>query len=84
MNLRMLLKQLKIDSLKFQKKFLKKIENIEKTSFFVDDSSKIQLNFESEIVLKKCFIDELGFSNLKMNGFEPKYVIYNLVYVVWK
>ena len=82
MNLRMLLKQLKIDSLKFQKKFLKKIENREKTSFFVDDSSKIQLNFESEIVLKKSFIDELGFSNLKMNGFEPKYVIYNLVYVV--
>lgn len=82
MNLRMLLKQLKIDSLKFQKKFLKKIENIEKTSFFVDDSSKIQLNFENKIVLKKCFIDELRFSNLKMNGFEPKYVIYNLVYVV--
>ena len=70
--------------MKFQKKFLKKIENREKTSFFVDDSSKIQLNFESEIVLKKSFIDELGFSNLKMNGFEPKNKIYNLVYVVWK
>ena len=82
MNLRMLLKQLKIDSLKFQKKFLKKIKKKKKTSFFVDDSSKIQLNFESEIVLKKCFIDELRFSNLKMNGFERKYVIYNLVYVV--
>ena len=82
MNLRMLLKQLKIDSLKFQKKFLKKMENIEKTSFVVDDTIKIQLNIESEIVLKKRFIDELGFSNLKMNGFEPKYVIYNLVYVV--
>ena len=70
--------------MKFQKKFLKKIENREKTSFVVDDTSKIQLNFESEIVLKKCFIDELGFSNLKMNGFEPKNIIYNLVYVVWK
>ena len=70
--------------MKFQKKFLKKMENIEKTSFVVDDTIKIQLNIESEIVLKKRFIDELGFSNLKMNGFEPKYVIYNLVYVVWK
>ena len=58
------------------------MENIEKTSFVVDDTIKIQLNIESEIVLKKRFIDELGFSNLKMNGFEPKYVIYNLVYVV--
>ena len=58
------------------------MENIEKTSFVVDDTSKIQLNIESEIVLKKRFIDELGFSNLKMNGFEPKNIIYNLVYVV--
>jgi len=69
--------------LKFQKKFLKKIENIEKTSFIVDDTSKIQLNIESKESLKNVLLI-LGFSNLKMNGFEPKYVIYNLVYVVWK
>jgi len=26
--------------------------------------------------LKQCFIDELGFSNLKSNGFEPKYNVF--------
>ncbi len=32
------------------------------------------LNAQSkEIILKKCLIDELGFSNLKSNGFEPTY-----------
>ena len=31
-----------------------------------------------EIILKKCLIDELGFSNLKPNGFEPKYNIYKV------
>ena len=29
-----------------------------------------------EIVLKRCFIDELGFSNLRSNGFSPCYNIY--------
>ena len=29
-----------------------------------------------EIVLKRCFIDELGFSNLRSNGFNPYYNIY--------
>ena len=28
------------------------------------------------MTLKKCFIDELGFSNLKANGFEPTYNYY--------
>ena len=32
---------------------------------------------EKEITLKRCFIDELGFSNLKPNGFEPKYNIFS-------
>ena len=31
----------------------------------------IKLNNEREITLKKCLIDELGFSNLKGNEFEP-------------
>ena len=31
---------------------------------------------EREITLKKCLIDELGFSNLKANGFEPTYNFY--------
>ena len=44
-----------------------------------DDSKpldKIKLKNEKEITLKQCFIDELGFSNLKPNGFEPKYNIF--------
>ena len=36
-----------------------------------NDFSMIKLNDEREITLKKCLIDELGFSNLKGNGFEP-------------
>ena len=31
----------------------------------------IKLNDEREITLKKCLIDELGFSNLKGSGYEP-------------
>ena len=44
-----------------------------------DDSNPkiIKLKDEKEIILKKCLIDELGFSNFKANGFEPKYNIYN-------
>ena len=30
----------------------------------------------NNITLKKCFIDELGVSNLKSNEFEPKYNYY--------
>jgi len=33
-------------------------------------------NKKKEITLKKCLIDELGFSNLKGNGFEPTYNFY--------
>ena len=33
----------------------------------------IKLKTPQEIVLKRCLIDELGFSNLKGNGFEPNY-----------
>ena len=36
----------------------------------------IKLNSKNEIILKKCLIDELGFSNFKANGFEPTYNIF--------
>ena len=36
----------------------------------------IKLKDEKEIVLKKCLTDELGFSNLKANGFEPTYNVF--------
>ena len=39
------------------------------------NNKKIQLkhDLKKKIVLKSCLIDELGFSNFKGNGFEPKY-----------
>lgn len=36
----------------------------------------IKLKNDKEIILKQYFIDILGFSNLKLNGFEPKYNIF--------
>ena len=48
-----------------------------KESFDETDSEKlIKLKDNNDIILKKCFIDELGFSNLKPNGFEPKYDLF--------
>ena len=43
-----------------------------------DNSNKdlIKLNNANNFTLKKCLIDELGFSNLKANGFEPTYNCY--------
>ena len=38
--------------------------------------NEIKLNKSKKVVLKKCLIDELGFSNLKTNGFEPVYNCY--------
>ena len=51
------------------------MENTEKIEF---DSNKeiIKLNTPKDIILKKCLIDELGFSNLRSNGFEPAYNYY--------
>ena len=51
-------------------------EKIEKESFDNSNQQSIKLKDEKEIVLKKCLTDELGFSNLKANGFEPTYNLY--------
>jgi HSP20 family molecular chaperone IbpA len=53
-----------------------KNEIITKESFDNSNPKLIKLINAKEITLKKCFIDELGFSNLKPNGFEPKYNIF--------
>ena len=58
---------------------IEKNDKNEKITIESFDNSKpnlIKLKNEKEIILKKCLIDELGFSNLKPNGFEPKYNIY--------
>ena len=57
------------------------IEKIDKPltieNFDNQNNELIKLNATNEeIYLKRCLIDELGFSNLKANGFEPTYNYY--------
>jgi len=51
-------------------------EKNDKEIFDESNQQSIKLKDEKEIVLKKCLTDELGFSNLKANGFEPTYNVY--------
>ena len=51
-------------------------EKIPKLSFDDSNPELIKLKDEKEIILKKCLTDELGFSNLKANGFEPTYNLF--------
>ena len=51
-------------------------EDISKLKFDDSNPELIKLKDEKEIILKKCLIDELGFSNLKANGFEPTYNLF--------
>ena len=55
---------------------VEKGEKINMNSFENSNPNLIKLKNEKDIILKQCFIDELGFSNLKPNGFEPKYNIF--------
>ena len=43
---------------------------------FEENENYLKLKNEQKITLKKCLIDELGFSNLKGNGFDPSYNYY--------
>ena len=63
------------------------IEQTGQKPFSIDDiisneeilkTKKIKLKEYQDIVLKRCFIDELGFSNLKGNGFVPNYNYYQI------
>ena len=47
-----------------------------KINFDDSNSEYIKLKDTKEIILKKCLTDELGFSNLKANGFEPTYNLF--------
>ena len=48
-------------------------ENVE---FFDNSKTTIKLRSPKILTLKKFFIDELGFQNMKANGFEPNYNYY--------
>ena len=53
------------------------IKKIEDSIIFDDSNSNvIKLIKPETIKLKKCLIDELGFQNLKSNGYEPSYNCY--------
>ena len=51
-------------------------DKTDKECFDDTNPELIKLKDEKEIVLKKCLTDELGFSNLKANGFEPAYNLF--------
>ena len=44
----------------------------------ISENRTIKLNFEGELLLKKCYIDELGFSLFKTDHYEPKYNYFKL------
>ena len=60
------------------KNIIEKKDNSLKIENFDNKNNKlIKLNVTNgEIYLKRCLIDELGFANLKANGFEPTYNYY--------
>ena len=65
--------------IEISKDILEKTENpISKDSFENSNNTLIKLSNANGVTLKKCLIDELGFSNLKGNGFEPTYNCYKI------
>ena len=72
-----ILNELKTDFLKDYQDIIEKNEN-ELTINDFDNSDKkvIRLKSQNDLALNKRLIDELGFSNLKGNGFTPSYNYY--------
>ena len=68
---------IKKNFIEMSKEILEKIEDpIVPDNFDNTDKKKIKLDKPSNLILKKCLIDELGFSNLQNNGFMPVYNYY--------
>ena len=54
-------------------------EPLNNEEIIIEKNKRIKLNNnEKKIKLKKCLIDEIGFSNFISNGFEPKYEYYRI------
>ena len=64
--------------IEISKEIIEKTEtqNPLKIEDFEENNNYLKLKNEQNITLKKCLIDELGFSNLKGNGFDPSYNYY--------
>ena len=68
------IEKIKDDFINFSKEAF---ENpIKESEINISNDLTIQLKPEQKIVFKKCFIDEMGFSNFFGSGFEPNYCIY--------
>ena len=71
------IKSIKKRFIELSSEIMEKIEKpVNMNDFDNGDNKLIKLNNPKEIILKKCLIDELGFSNLKADGFEPTYNYY--------
>ena len=73
-----MIKTVKERFIEISKEIIEKTESQQliKIEDFEDNNKLLKLKNEENIKLKQCLIDELGFSNLKNNGFEPKYNYY--------
>ena len=71
-----IIESLKERFLLLSKEIIENADNIKKENFDINENGFLILKDIEEIKLKKCLIDELGFSNLKGNGFEPNYNYY--------
>ena len=71
-----IIETIKKDFIDISQDIFEKIEKNITMEDFEKDTKSIKLNNHNNISLKKCFVDELGFSNLTSNEFEPKYNCY--------
>ena len=71
------IEEIKDNFIEVSKDILEKTEQpLNKNNFDNSNKELIKLTNANNITLKKCLIDELGFSNLKANSFEPTYNYY--------
>jgi len=77
------IQRLKERFIELSKELIEKNENnlYFKEDDFIDNDSILKekrfgLKSKRDIILKKCYIDELGFSNFRNNGFNPNYNYY--------
>ena len=68
------IEKIKDDFINFSKEAFE--EPITESEINISSDLIIQLKPEKKIVFKKCFIDEMGFSNFFGSGFEPNYCVY--------
>ena len=65
--------EIKISFIKFSEEAFENPIKINEIN--IADDLTIKLNKEKKNLFKKCFIDEMGFSNFFGRGFEPNYFV---------